>query len=222
VLVARERRRPLPGHVAQTGRVAVSAQPARHLHVVSDRVADDNGEVVSPEALVAEIEKLRVDLKMAQRDVKSKNRRISELERDKVAERLKHPDRELILRICKYWHRKCRGGDPRVKPDSPDRFDAVAALVEMEHIVADGGRKRRERVYPPEAFKEAIDGAAFDHFVKARKNGSEQHYDDLELIARSAAKFDEFRARAPKPAPRPPEAGRVRDGVGARVTLTPV
>lgn len=195
----------LPDRRASGETLAVSALPQRHLHVVSDRVADDNGEVVTPEALVAEIEKLRTDLKMAQRDVRTKNRRISELERDRVRERLEHPDRELILRVCSYWHRKCRGGDPRVKPDTPDRFDAVAALVEMEHIVKDEqGRRRRERVYPPEAFKEAIDGARFDHFAKPRKNGSMQHYDDLELICRSAARFDEFRARAPRvsvPAP---------------------
>jgi hypothetical protein len=175
------------------------ARPARHLQVVGDdRIADQNGEVIPPHRLLAELEQTRIDLKMAKRDVQSKNRRIADLERDRERERLEHPDRELILRVCDYWHRRCRGGDRRVKPDSPERFDAVAGLVVLEHIVTDEhGRKTKERVYEPEAFKEAIDGAYFDHFQRPRKNGTIQHFDDLELICRSAAKFEEFRSRVP-------------------------
>jgi hypothetical protein len=176
--------------------------PARHLTVVPGGITDDNGEIVPPHRLLAEIEKLQTDLQMAQRDVKTKNRRIAELERDKAAERLNHPQRELILRVCRYWHAKCRRGDPRVKPDTPHRFDAVAALVDLEELIPlaerdpDGPKFRR--VYGPEAFKEAIDGAAYDPFCKRRKNGTVARYDDLETICKSAAKLDEFRARRPR------------------------
>src|SRR3954465_15585906 len=134
-------------------------------------VMDDNGEILPSHRLVEEIEKLQTDLQMAQRDVKAKNRRIFELERNRAEERLEHPDRELILRVCRYWHRRGRGGDRGGKHDSPGRDEAGAALVELEHIVTDEhGRKTRERVYEPEAFKEAIDGAYYDPFQKRRKN----------------------------------------------------
>jgi hypothetical protein len=165
-------------------------------------VMDDNGEILPSHRLVEEIEKLQTDLQMAQRDVKAKNRRIFELERNRAQERLEHPDRELILRVCRYWHRKCRRGDRRVKPDSPHRFDAVAAMVELEEVIPAAEREsagpKSRRVYGPEAFKQAIDGAAYDPYRKQRKNGSWAVYDDLETIFKSAAKFDEFRARAPR------------------------
>jgi hypothetical protein len=180
----------------------VSAQPARHLALVE---LDDGGEIVGRvtsdalKTLEADLEKAKVDLKMAQRDVKSKNRRIAELERQKSRERLEHPRYSDAVRVAKYWWLKCRAGDKRVNYKTPDRLDAVLALMEIEEIVvdADTKKKRREPHYSMEAFKAAVDGAHFDHFVKARKNGSEQHYDDLELICRSAAKFDEFVARSP-------------------------
>lgn len=179
--------------------------PARHLHAVPDHVVDEHGEVVTPEALVAEIEKLRVDFKMAQRDVRRLNRRLHEQERDRARERLEHPDRELIVRVLTYWHRKCRGGDARVNPLSNDRFDVVAALVEMEHLVTGrDGKRRRERRFSPEMFKEAIDGAAFEHYVKKRKNGTDQHFHDAELIFRNEANFQEFRARDPRRKPPAP------------------
>jgi hypothetical protein len=180
----------------------MTASTARHLHVVQGGITDDNGEVIPPHRLLAELEKLQTDLSMAQRDVRTKNRRIAELERDKAAERLKHPERELILRVCRYWHAKCRHGDKRVKPDSPHRYDAVAALVDLEELVPleerdpDGPKFRR--VYGPDAFKQAIDGAAYDPYRKQRKNGSWVTYNDLETICRTAGTFDEFRARAPR------------------------
>lgn len=174
----------------------------RHLRAVGSGVADDNGEVVSPERLVQEIEQLQIDFGMAQRDVRSKNRRIAEMERNRARERLEHPDRELILRVCNYWWRKCRAGHPRIKWDSDDRFDAVAALVELEDIIPADEREpdgpKTRRVYEPAAFKQAVDGAAFDHYSRQRKNGTWVHYDDLTLICRSVARFEEFRARAPR------------------------
>lgn len=180
----------------------MSAQPVGHLRLVR---TDDDGEIiglVDSDALTtleAELEKAKLDLKMAQRDVKAKNRRIAELERHKARERLEHPRYSDAVRVAKYWWRKCRAGNARINYKSPDRLDAVLALMEIEEIIvdADTKKRRREPHYAMVDFKAAIDGAAFDHFCKARKNGSEQHYDDLELICRTAAKFDEFVARAP-------------------------
>ena len=177
-------------------------EPARHLRVV-EAVTTPEGEVLTAEAvglLQARIDKLEGDRKALEKELRTKRRQISELQRDRVRERLDHPDRAVIERIASYWHRKCRGGDPRVNPMSPARFDAVAALVEMTEIRLDeeSGKRQKARRYEPEAFKEAIDGAAFDHYVKPRKNGTLQHFDDLELICRDSKQFEEFRSRAPQ------------------------
>jgi hypothetical protein len=152
--------------------------------------------------LIERLDKVTTDLHMAQRDVKRKNRQIAELERNRAQERLDHPDRDLIVRVATYWHRKAKGGDPRVDPLSPARFDAVAALAEMTELrVVEGedGKKRRRKVkrYDPAAFKEAIDGCCFDCYRKQRKNGSWQEFNDLELICRDAKQFEEFRQRCP-------------------------
>jgi hypothetical protein len=182
----------------------VSAEPARHLRVVDT----DTGEVLTGTGLAelqAEVEKLRVDLKMAQRDVKAKNRRISELERNKAQERLDYERRADVERIATYWHRKCRPDDfalerPRVNPMSPERFDAVRGILDQEVPVPIEGKKRCRHVpaYSMEECKAAIDGAAFDHFSKQRRNGSWEHFDDLELIFRSGKHFEGFRDKAPR------------------------
>lgn len=175
--------------------------PARHLRPVGD-FDPETGEIPPgsriPE-LLAQIEKLQGDLKAAERDLRAKRRQIAELERNKEQERREHPDRELIVRIATYWHKRCRGGDKRINPLSPARFDAVAGLVEMTVIEVDEETKKRRRVrrYQPEDFKTAIDGAHFDHFVKKRKNGSERHFDDLEWICRDSKQFEECIASAP-------------------------
>jgi hypothetical protein len=178
---------------------------ASHLRVVE--VDNYSGEVegVDVKQLVAEVEKLRVDLKMAQRDVKAKNRRISELERNKAQERLDYERRADVERIATYWHRKCRPDDfaretPRVNPMSPERFDAVRGILDQERLVPVEGqrRARREPTYSLEECKAAIDGAAFDHFSKQRRNGSWEHFDDLELIFRSGKHFEGFRDKAPR------------------------
>lgn len=182
----------------------MSAQPATHLRLV--RVNDEIGEVEyldshALEALEAELEKLRVDVKMAQRDVKSKNRRIAELERDLIRERLEHPDREFIKKVGIYWWRKCRGKDyngrRRINPMSPDRFDAVAALAEMQELKTVDGKRVRCWKYEAQHFKAAIDGAAFDPFTPVAKNGVKQPQNDLEQICRNVSKFEASFKKAP-------------------------
>lgn len=178
----------------------MSAEPARRHLALVDAATGEVVESRELQALQAENEKLHGDLKAAERDLRAKRRRIGELERDRARERLEHPQRDLILRVLRYWHRKCKAGDRRIHAYSPDRFDAVAALVEMERIVRDEGvrgKRRREWVYEFEHFKAAVDGAAFDAYEMQRKNGSVVRYDDATLVFRSAAKMDEFIARCP-------------------------
>lgn len=183
-----------------------SAQPARHLHVVNGQFVDDQtGEVIPPEIgrLQEEIAQLKLDLKMAQRDVKTKNRQISMLEQDRVQQRIQHPRRADIQRIATYWHRKCRPEDyaratRRIHPMSDDRFDAIAAILDQkEQVVGAGGKRRWEQKYTLEMCRAAIDGAKFDPFEKKQKNGRAKRFDDLALIFRDGAHFEDFRDRAP-------------------------
>lgn len=177
---------------------AAQPEPVRHLRVVDS----DTGEVVTDAdiaQLQARIDKLSGDLKAAEKDLRAKRRRITELERDKIRERLDYERRKDVERIATYWHRKCRGGNSRCNPMAPDRFDAVRGLLDQERIIVDAetGKKRREQMYTLDQFKTAIDGAAFDPFITKRKNGSVQRHDDLELICRSSKHFEEFIAKAP-------------------------
>lgn len=172
------------------------ASPARHLHAVPDHVVDEHGEVVTPEALVAEIEKLRIDLKMAQRDVKSKNRKINELERDRAQEREHYERRKDVERIWSYWNRRL-GQD---KALTGDRFDAVRGMLEEVRLVQVEGKRRavREPAYTLEDFKAAIDGCWFDPFITKRRNGTELRHNDLALVCRDGKTFESFIAKAPK------------------------
>lgn len=175
----------------------MSAQPARHLHLVDGVFHDDNGEVVTEEVakLLDQIEKLTMDLKMAQRDVKAKNRRIATLEADAVRERLDYSRRVEVERVFKYWQRRCGHEKAAL---TPLRFDAIRGILEQQLIEVDeGGKKRRRLAYRIEDFKTAIDGCALDHYVKERKNGSVQHFDDIEWVCRDGKNFEECLARAP-------------------------
>lgn len=167
------------------------AKAVRHLHVAYD---SESGEVI-PEA--PEILKLRQDLANAERELRRHRRRITELERDAAQERLDYDRRDDVERIALYWWRKCRRSDKRVNPVSAIRFDAVRLLLESTRIEVVNGKRIRVPAYELIAFKEAIDGAAYDHYSKQRKNGSDVHYDDLELICRDGKHFEEFRSRRP-------------------------
>lgn len=183
----------------------MSAQPQRHLRVVE--VDDTSGEITYLDseglaALEAERDKLKADLANAERDLRGKRAIIANLERDKVRQRLEHPDREFIVRVCRYWHAKCRPDDhaktrPRIDPISPDRFDAVAALAEMQEIRVVDGRRRKAWKYEAEHFKAAIDGAAFDPFVTVMRNGKPKPQNDLEQVCRMVSKFEAFIEKAP-------------------------
>lgn len=181
----------------------MTAPARRHLQLVDG----DTGEVVESRelaALQAALEKAQADLKNAEKDLRAKRRIITQLQEDKARERLEHPQRDLIRGICKYWHQVCRPEDyegrRRIVSDSPDRFDAVAALVEMERIVRDEGvkgKRRREWVYEREHFAAAINGAAFDPFVTVHKNGKQERHNDLSQICKDVTRFERAIAKCP-------------------------
>lgn len=181
----------------------MSAAPKRHLALV-DLETGERVESHELGAMQHELGELKTKFKMAQRDVASKNLRIAGLEADKARDRLDYERYADVERIATYWHKKVHAGNKRINPMSPDRFDAIRGILEQVDIVweepAPGKKRRTKRQEPKYSLvecKAAIDGNAFDHFVKKRRNGSEQHFTDLEFVFRNSHNFEECRARCP-------------------------
>lgn len=180
----------------------MSAKPARHLVLVDQATGDvvDSRELGE---LQEALKKAKEDLKLAERDLVAKRRLLAEKERDKVRERLEHPDRDLIVRVCRYWWRKIHNENARMNPLTPDRFDAVARLVELEELVKEDvpgkkrGRKRRQWLFQMEHFKAAIDGAAFEPYSNTLRSGKVERYNDLTTIFKSADSLGRHVGRCP-------------------------
>lgn len=180
------------------------ASPARHLALVE---LDDQGEITGRvdsdalKTLEARAEKAETNFKLAEKDLAAKRRQIAELTRDKARERLDHPDRDFIVRVCRYWAAKCRPGNNRIDPLAPNRFDAVAALAEMQKIemVEVDGKRKRVRCWRYEAqhFKAMVDGGAFDPYVPVLKNGQPDPQNDLEQLARDVTRFERSVRKSP-------------------------
>lgn len=122
-----------------------------------------------------------------ERKFRAAMREISRLKNDRGREAKTHPRLAEIKEVFDYWRQKCR--HPKSKLDA-DRTLLIAPYIE-EHGL--------------ELCKRAIDGAAFDCYVTRRKNGSAKRHDGIDLIFRSAEKYEEFVNRAPKAAPPPAE-----------------
>jgi hypothetical protein len=183
----------------ERSRGVVSAPlPERHLRVV----VPDTGQVLTAEEvgqLQARIDKLEADRKNLEKDIRGKRRQITELQRDKVRERLDHPDREFIKRVAVSWWRVCRASNPRIDPLAPNRFDAVAALAEMEVIGVNPETGKRERTwrYEAEHFKAAIAGAQFDPFETTHRNGKVERHNDLAQVCKDTTRFERFIQKCP-------------------------
>jgi hypothetical protein len=180
---------------------AVSAAPARrHLSLVDS----ETGEIVESRELTelqARVEKLAGDLKAAEKDLRAKRRIITELQRDKALERIEHPRYEDAVRVAKYWWRKCKASNQRVNYRTPDRLDAVLALMDIEEIEVneETGKRERRPHYTLGDFKAAVDGAWFDPFITTHKNGKQERHNDLTQICRDSTRFDRFIAKSPTP-----------------------
>jgi len=193
----------------------MSAQPARrHLQLVDG----ETGEIVESRELTdlqARVEKLAGDLKAAEKDLRAKRRIITELTRDKARERLEHPRYADAVRVAKYWWRRCKNSNPRVNYRTPDRLDAVLALMDIEEIVvdADTSKKRRQPHYTLGHFKAAIDGGWFDPYITVHRNGKEERHNDLSQICKDATRFDRSIAKSPTPV-QPIDTDRDRSNLG--------
>lgn len=177
-------------------------RPARHLALVDQAT----GEIVDSRELgelQEALTKAKADLKNAERDLRGKRATIARMEADKVRERMEHPERDLIVRVCRYWWRKIHNENARMNPLTPDRFDAVARLVELEELVKEEvpGRKRpkkrRQWLFQMEHFKAAIDGAAHEPYSNTLRSGKVELYNDLTTIFKSADSLGRHIGRCP-------------------------
>lgn len=166
------------------------AEAARHLYVVHDRIADENGEVVSPERLLHDLQAAETQVRMLERERAGQQLKIAALERDKAKEREKHPLKEKIERVHSYWQRRCN--HPRAGLDD-ETFFKIAELMELK---VKPRSDEREFSYPDD-FKLAIDGVWFDPWIKTQKNGRRVRHDELSRVFKNADSMREYIGKAP-------------------------
>jgi hypothetical protein len=147
------------------------------------KLVDANGELQdgSDVALMAQVEELEQQLADAERDLRSKRRLITKLQRDKERERLAFDQRQVVFELFEFWQKRCAKKQSKL---TADRFDA------LKHALESG--------YTPREIAIAIAGAAYDPFVTKAKNGREIKHNDLELICRSGKTLESFANRAPR------------------------
>jgi hypothetical protein len=153
-------------------------EAARHLHVIE--VDSETGEVVEPTCEGCQ----RRDDEIAglQRDIRGWAYRYRELERDKEADAKAHKHWPTALELHTYWRECCN--HPRCEFDA-DAFYLIEPFIRRSGI---------------EMCKRAIDGAAYDHWVTTRRNGSKKRHDGFDLIFKNRTRFEEFVNRAPREA----------------------
>ena len=114
-----------------------------------------------------------------ERDIRGWAARYAELKRDLDVDARDNAMWDDISALVGYWRRRCRHPKSQM---TADRFWLIQPFYERH---GDAMCRR------------AIDGAAFDPMTKQRKNGTTERFDGLDLIFRSAEKFESFCNRAP-------------------------
>ena len=124
------------------------------------------------------VQALEKDIDNLEADLRGKRAQIKALKSDREKEARNHPQREAIEELFAYWCEKCN--HPRSKLDAERTFRLAWGI---EH-------------YGMAMSKLAIDGAAFDPWVRRRKNGTLKKFDELKLIFRDAPQLEDFVCRA--------------------------
>jgi hypothetical protein len=159
----------------------MAANPAPDLRLVRP----DTGEVIETECdrcevIGHELAETADQLQGAEREIRAWRRRYANLKRDVEAEAKAHPRWDEAREVFDYWREKCRHPNSKL---NAERFNLVEPYLRADGL---------------EMCKRAIDGAAFDPFITARRNGSKKRHDGWELIFRDRGKFEEFVNKAPK------------------------
>lgn len=158
-----------------------SPPPERHLRAV-DTATGEVAADVDVQALVYEVEQLRSDLELAEKDLRAKRALIRKLQTDAEKERRSYLARDVVERIFDYWREACRHPNSKL---TSDRFDAVRWAL-------DAG-------YSEEQIRMAVDGAAFDPFITRQRNGRDKRHDDLALICSNGKRVESYACKAPRP-----------------------
>lgn len=150
------------------------AQPARHLHLADPAT----GEVFDEEC--PSCLELRAQLAGMEKDIRAWRSRYAGAVADKQKAAKMNPLWAEAIELFRYWQEAC---DHKRSKWTVDRFELLEPYI---------------REYGPKMCRRAIDGAAYDPFVTRRKNGSRRRHDGIDLIFRSADKFEEMVNRAPR------------------------
>lgn len=126
---------------------------------------------------------LRVQLEGAEKDIRAWRARYNALAREEEENIREHPAYGDMAILFKHWKAVCR--HPKSRLDVK-RFRLALPFLENDGL----GLCRR-----------AVDGAAYDPYVTARKNGSKQRHDGWDLIFKGRKQFEEFCNRAPREQP---------------------
>jgi hypothetical protein len=148
-----------------------------------------DGEIVSREPSLTQVlehvEELEAQLADIERERRGERARTRLLLARIEDNRLNYDRRDEVRSVFDEWRERCGHKNARL---TADRFDAVRSLLEV----------KRPAPYPRAAFSAAIAGAQYDPYTVQRKNGGVKKFDDLSLICRDGAHFEDFIQRRPK------------------------
>lgn len=155
-------------------------EAARHLQLLdpdTGEVAADAPSYADALHLLAEKEDVIAGLESEIRSLASK---LTKARRDKLREAQDSDDWPKVREVFDYWRKVCN--HPKSKFDLT-RFEQIRPYLNK---------------YGLELCKLAVDGAGFEPYITARKNGTAKRHDGIDLVFRSADKFEEFCNRAPR------------------------
>lgn len=144
------------------------------------RLVDDNGEV-TPEGCPRCAESMRraagfeEDLRLAEQELRQRRAQIAAFKKDREKERQLSAHRAAVERVWQLYVETLN--KPAMKLDG-SRFDVIERTLKLG--------------YELEHFRLAFLGAKHDPFTTKRANGTTKRHDGIELVCRSAEKFEEF------------------------------
>jgi hypothetical protein len=143
-------------------------------------------EVIMPDdvrwPMACQVQEMEINLRAVERDLRTKRRQITALQRDEERRRKAYERRPAIEALFSYWQSVARHPKSLL---TADRFDAAMARLE------DG--------YTEEQIRRALDGIAFEPNRKPLANGRWECYDDMEIALRSGKNLERYANRAPVP-----------------------
>lgn len=139
-------------------------------------------------------DQLATDLANTTDKLRTAWREVRRLKNEQEDRHRAHKRRSEVESLFELWQELCRHPKSKLDFGPGSRFERLLWGLQT---------------YDYEMCERAIRGAAFDPFTTRRKNGTMKRHDGIELIFRSAEKFEEMANRAP------------REGGGPNQTSTP-